>query len=184
MSGSLQQGPYPLSGSVSEAEALMQGRTGIAVMAIPSRCDRCTHAAQVVRANLLAIGIEVRVREVDDLRAALRSGAEFDLVDALTEILYPDAGSFLAQMLEDVPRGWTSASVQRRIGDVAGLGGDARRAAASDVAEWLVSDELAVVAYGTPQTSQFVGPGIGCRVFTSFGYGLDLASLCLNTSAS
>jgi len=184
MSGSQEQGPHPLSASVSEAEALMQGRTGTAVMAIPSGCDRCTHAAQVVQANLLAIGIEVRVREVDDLQVALRSGAEIDLVDAVTEILYPDTGSFLAQMLGDVPRGWVPASVQRRIGDVASLGGDARRAAASDVAEWLVSDEIAVAPYGTPQTSQFVGPRIGCRVFTSFGYGLDLAGLCLNASAS
>ena len=182
MSGPQEQVPYPRSGSISEAEALMPGRTGHAVMAIPSGCDRCPHAAQVVRANLLAIGIEVRVREVDDLRAALRSGAEFDLVDAITEILYPDSGSFLAQMLRDVPRGWAPASVQRRIGALAGLGGDARGAAASDVAEWLVSDEFAVAAYGTPQTSQFVGPGIGCAMFTSFGYGLDLASLCLNAS--
>lgn len=105
-------------------------------------------------------------------------------MDAITEILYPDAGSFLVQLLADIPGGWAPASVERRIGDAAILSGDARRAAASDVAEPLVSDEIAVAAYGTPQTSQFVGPGIGCRVFTSFGYGLDLASLCLNASAT
>jgi hypothetical protein len=38
--------------------------------------------------------------------------------------------------------------------------------------------ELPVAAYGTPQTSQFIGPRIGCRVFSPFAYGLNLAAMC------
>jgi len=175
---------YPLSGSVGEAKALMHGRTGIAVMAIPSGCEPCTEAAQLVRADLAAIGIRVRVRALDDLKGTLDSGAEFDLVDANTEILYPDAGSFLAQMLRDIPRGWLPPGVKTKIDGVATLSGDARQSAAGRVADELATHEVPVAAYSVPQTSQFIGPRIGCRLFTSFGYGLDLAALCMNGSAS
>jgi hypothetical protein len=62
--------------------------------------------------------------------------------------------------------------------------GDVRQTAAGRIADELATDEVAVAAYSVPQTSQFVGPSIGCRLFTSVGYGLDLAALCLNGSAS
>jgi ABC-type oligopeptide transport system substrate-binding subunit len=178
--GYREQDLYPLSGSVADARALMDGRTGTAVMAIPSDCDRCTDAARLVQANLSAIGIEVRVRELDDVKGALESGAEFDLLDASTMILYPDAASFLAQMLRDIPRGWLPPSVKTKIEGVEKLSGDARQTAAGRVADVLATREVPVAAYSVPQTSQFVGPEIGCRLFTSFGYGLDLAALCLN----
>jgi DNA-binding SARP family transcriptional activator/ABC-type transport system substrate-binding protein/outer membrane protein assembly factor BamB len=192
---------YPLTGSVVKARGLMHDRTGTAVMAIPKGCDRCTDAASLVRADLGAIGIEVRVRELDDLQGALESGAKIDLLNASTVIRYPDAGSFLAQMTQEmglvlehpgqqdlglhaVPHGWLPPGVRKKIGGLANLGGNARQAAGGRIADELTTDEVAVAAYGTPQTSQFVGPKIGCRVFTSFGYGLDLAALCLKGSGS
>jgi ABC-type oligopeptide transport system substrate-binding subunit len=199
--GYREQNLYPLSGSVSEAKALMDGRTGIAVMGIPSGCDRCTDAARVVQADLAAIGIEVRLRELDDLQGALESGTKFDLLDASTAILYPDAGSFLTQMIQEtglvlehpgqqdlglhaIPHGWLPPGVEKKIEGLANLSGDARQMAAGQVADELATDEVPVAAYGVPQTSQFVGPGVGCQLFTSFGHGLDLAALCLNGSAS
>ncbi len=182
---------YSLSGSVAEARALMGGRTGTAVMAIPRGCDRCTDAAHVVQADLAAIGIQVRVREVDDLQGALESGARFDLLDASTTILYPDAGSFLAQMIQEmehpgqqdiglhaIPHGWLPPGVQKKIEGLAYQSGDARQTAAGRVADELATNEVPFAAYGAPQTTQFVAPRVGCRVFTSFGYGLDLAALC------
>jgi ABC-type oligopeptide transport system substrate-binding subunit len=188
---------YPLSASVARARALMGDRTGTAVMAIPRGCDRCTEAASLVRADLGAIGIEVRVKELDDLRGALESGAKFDLLDASTVILYPDAGSFLTQMIQEIglvlehpgeqdlglhaiPHGWLPPGVQKQIEDLAHLAGDARQAAAGRIADALATNEVPVAAYGVPQTIQFVGPNVGCRLFTSFGYGLDLAAACLN----
>jgi DNA-binding SARP family transcriptional activator/ABC-type oligopeptide transport system substrate-binding subunit len=191
---------YPLSGSVAQARALMHGRTGTALMAIPSGCDRCTDAAHVVQADLAAIGIEVRVRVLDDLRGALESGAKFDLVDAGTVILYPEAGSFLAQMIHEIglvnehpgpedlglhaiPLGWLPPGVHKKIEALAKLRGDARQAAAGRVADMLATDEVLAAAYGVPPTSQFVAPRIGCRLFTPFGYGLDLAALCLKPTS-
>jgi ABC-type transport system substrate-binding protein len=192
---------YPLSGSVAEARALMDGRTGTAVMAVPSDCDRCTDAAHVVQADLAAIGIEVRVRKLDDLRSAFESGATFDLADTSTVILYPDAGSFLAQMIHEtglvlehpgqqdlgfhaIPHGWLPPGVRKKIEGLANLSGDARQAAAGRVADELAADDVLVAAYGVPSTSQFVAPRVGCRLFTPFGYGLDLAALCLKGPAS
>ncbi len=173
----------------------MDGRTGTAVIAIPRGCDRCTDAAHVVQADLAAIGIQVRVREVDDLQGGLESGARFDLLDASTTILYPDAGSFLAQMIQEIglvlehpgqqdiglhaiPHGWLPPGVQKKIEDLAYQSGDARQTAAGRVADELATNEVPFAAYGAPQTTQFVAPRVGCRVFTSFGYGLDLAALC------
>jgi hypothetical protein len=179
----------------------MDGRTGIAFMGIPSGCDRCTDAAHLVQADLAAIGIEVRVRELDDLRRALESGANVDLLDASTVILYPDAGSFLAQVIHEtglvlehpgqqdlglhaIPHGWLPPGVHAKIEGLVNLSGDARQAAAGRVADELATDEVLVAAYGVPATSQFVAPRVGCRLFTAFGYGLDLAALCLKGPAS
>jgi DNA-binding SARP family transcriptional activator/ABC-type oligopeptide transport system substrate-binding subunit len=186
---------YSLSGSVAKARALMDGRTGTAVIAIPRGCDRCADAAHVAQADLAAIGIQVRVREVDDLQGALESGARFDLLDASTTILYPDAGSFLAQMIQEIglvlerpgqqdiglhaiPHGWLPSGVQKKIEGLAYQSGDARQTAAGRVADELAANQVPFAAYGAPQTTQFAVPRVGCRVFTSFGYGLDLAALC------
>jgi ABC-type oligopeptide transport system substrate-binding subunit len=173
----------------------MDGRTGTAVIAIPRGCDRCTDAAHVVQTDLAAIGIQVRVRKVDDLQGALEPGARFDLLDASTTILYPDAGSFLTQMIQEIglvlehpgqqdiglhaiPHGWLPPGVQKKIEDLAHQSGDARQTAAGRVADELATNEVPFAAYGAPQTTQFVAPRVGCRVSTSFGYGLDLAALC------
>jgi hypothetical protein len=39
-----------------------------------------------------------------------------------------------------------------------------------------------LAAYSTPQTSEFFTPRLGCRIFPPFGYGVDLAALCLSHS--
>jgi hypothetical protein len=86
--------------------------------------------------------------------------------------------------LHAIPHGWLPPGVQKKIGGLAYLSGDARQAAAGRIADELATDEVPVAAYGVPQTSQFVAPRVECRLFTSFGYGLDLAALCLKGSAS
>ena len=44
---------------------------------------------------------------------------------------------------------------------------------------YLVTRDVALATYGVPGVAQFAGPRIGCRRFSSFGYGLDLAAMCL-----
>jgi hypothetical protein len=58
------------------------------------------------------------------------------------------------------------------------MSGDRRQAVAASIADRLATVEVPVAAYAVPQTSQFIGPRIGCRVFSPFAYGLDLAAMC------
>ena len=171
---------YPLHASVAKARATARGRTGRATMAIPSNCDRCTKAAHLARRDLATIGIHVRIREVAELDRALRRGARFDLLDGKTEILYPDAASFLAQTIRDIPRRWVQPAVRSRVEQVAKLSGADRQNAAAALADRLIARYVNVVAYGAHQTSQIIDPRIGCRVLTPAAYGLDLAAMCLN----
>ena len=174
---------YPLSASIATARTLMEGRAGDALMAIPSRCDQCTKAAHVVRRNLAAVGINVTIRKLEKPGAAIESGAKFDLLDIRTELPYPDAASFLAHSLDDLPSGWVPAGVGARVNGVARMSGAGRQAAAASLADRLATVEVPVAAYGTPHTSQVIGPRIGCRVFSPFAYGLDLAAACRTTSS-
>jgi DNA-binding SARP family transcriptional activator/ABC-type transport system substrate-binding protein len=174
---------YPLTASIAGARALMQERGGKALMAIPSGCDRCTEAAHVVRQNLAAVGIDVTIRKLDDLGAVIESGAKFDLLDASTELPYPDSASFLAHMFDGIPSGWAPAGVRARVEGAAGMSGDERQAAAASLADRLATEEVPVAAYATPQTTQFIAPRIGCRVFSPFANGLDLAAACINASS-
>lgn len=174
---------YPLSASIAQARALIRGRGGTVLMAIPSGCDQCVEAAHVVRRSLAAVGIDVTIRKLDDVDAAIASGAKFDLLDTSTRLPYPDSASFLAHMFDDLPSRWVAAGVRTRVKAVAGLSGDGRQAAAASLADRLATVEVPVAAYGTPQTSQFIGPRIGCRVFSPFAYGLDLAAMCVTGSS-
>jgi ABC-type oligopeptide transport system substrate-binding subunit len=176
---------YPLEVSSAKDEALTDKRGGKALMAIPAGCDECAKAAHVVRRNLAAVGIDVSIRKLDDdVGAAIESGAMFDLLDMRTALPYPDSASFLAQVVDDLPSGWVPAGVQARVKGVAGTGRDGRQAAAALLADRLATVEVPVAAYGTPQTSQFIGPRIGCRVFSPFAYGLNLAALCTTGALS
>jgi ABC-type oligopeptide transport system substrate-binding subunit len=175
---------YPLRPSVAKAAALMRGRGAFhAVMPIASDCERCAVVANLVQTDLAVIVIDVEIRKVDDLSEVMKTGAVFDLLDTDTWIPYPDPASFLRQMLRDLPAGWVPAAISAKIQHAAGLNGSARQNTASALADSLAADQVPVAAYGVPQTSQVVGPRVGCQVFTTFGYGLDLAALCVNGSS-
>jgi hypothetical protein len=86
-------------------------------------------------------------------------------------------------MFDDIPSEWVPAGVRARVEGVAGMRGDGRQGVASSLTDHLATEEVPVAAYGTPQTSQFIGPRIGCRVFSLFGYGHDLAAIGVTRSS-
>ena len=141
---------YPLSPSIAKARAVMNGRGGNALMAIPSGCDQCTEAAHIVRRNLAPVGLDVTIKKVDDLGAALESGATFDVVDLRTGLPYPDSASFLAHMLPDLPSGWVRPEVRTQVEGVASMSGDGRQAAAASLADRLATMEVPVAAWHPP----------------------------------
>jgi ABC-type oligopeptide transport system substrate-binding subunit/DNA-binding SARP family transcriptional activator len=180
--GYVDRNMYPLSASTAKARSLMDGRSGNALMPISSDCDACAATARIVQRDLAAIGIDVAIRKFDDLDAAIRSGVRFDLLDTRSDLPYPDPATFLSQMLRDIPPGWLSEAVSAEVRDVAALTGHRRTVRAAGIADRLALNEVPFVPYGTPQTPQFLAPRLGCQVFTSVGYGVDLAALCLQPS--
>jgi ABC-type oligopeptide transport system substrate-binding subunit len=168
---------YSLEASPAEVRSL-DARKRVALMAIPRGCGECSRAAQVIATNLPTIGIDVKIRKVDfsGRDAKLKS---FDLIDFETGIPYPDSASFLSQLVRDFPSGWLPEGVRARVHQVAVLSGNRRQTAAVTLADRLATNEVPVAAFAIPQITQFVGPQIGCRTFNPFGFGLELAALCL-----
>lgn len=173
---------YSLQASPAKARALNARPQGTALMAVLPACDECSEAAQVTATALARIGIDVEIRKVDFVGRASKLGS-FDLIDVESGIPYPDSSSFLSQLLRDIPSGWLPAGVRAKIHRLAGLSGQRRQAAAAALADRLAATEVPVAAFSTPQINQFVGPRIGCKSFTPFGYGLDLAAICVRDSS-
>jgi hypothetical protein len=171
----------PLSPSIAKAKALMHGRTGHAVMPVPSNCEPCAQFAHLVQADLGPIGIDVEIRKTDALNnGPPKHGGRFDLIDSRAWIPYPDSASFLEQVLRGVPQRWIPAGIRANVRRVAGSTSEYRQAVAAHLARSLTTEDVLLAAYGTAQTSQFLSPRLGCRVFPPFGYGVDLAALCLS----
>jgi hypothetical protein len=44
-----------------------------------------------------------------------------------------------------------------------------------------MSEAVSVFPYGYEVQGEFFSPDLGCRVFPPFGYGVDLAALCIKS---
>jgi DNA-binding SARP family transcriptional activator/ABC-type oligopeptide transport system substrate-binding subunit len=172
---------YRLDGAdLAQAKALMQGRTGVAVMGIVADCGQCLREAEEVRADLARIGIGVRIEEFDNpWETAREPGAEIDILDGGWTLDYADPAEFLRSMLLDtgVAR-WLPPGVQAEVREVSRLEGAERATAAAELADRLAEREVPFAAVGTGVVTAFLSPRLECRIFPPFGYGVDLASLC------
>jgi DNA-binding SARP family transcriptional activator/ABC-type oligopeptide transport system substrate-binding subunit len=174
--------PYPLaSADLARARALMRGRHLTARLAIASNCDACRQSAQTIKRQLAAIGITIDTKAVSDPQAAIRRpDARFDLVETSTVQDFADPAAFLTTMLDhDIPHSWLPASVQSDIAAPHPLGGQDRIAAAATLARRLATTDVPATAFAYQVNGQFFSPRLGCRIFPPFGYGVDLAALCL-----
>lgn len=166
--------------NLEEARFLMRGRTETALFAVYDDCDACRQEAEVVRANLSQIGINLKIKEFPDVFTAARNpDTAIDLMSVRSGVDYPDPGSFLAGiLLRDMPRTWLSEGASRRLKRLSVLIGPARQSAAVALADYLASDEVPAAAFSTPATPSVLAPRMGCRVFPPYGFGVDLAALC------
>jgi len=153
-------------------------------MAVQARDDRSGHMADVVRAQLAPLGIDVRIRMVSDLAAALRDSSEgIQLVALTTSLDYPDPASFLTRMLgHDVPRSWLPTSTLAAVDRLDRMTGTARDRAAAALASRLAVRDMPVVAFGTRELGVVLGPRLGCRIWNGVDAALDLAALCFTGS--
>jgi ABC-type oligopeptide transport system substrate-binding subunit/streptogramin lyase len=150
-------------------------------MAVQEGDARSGKMAEVVRAQLAPLGIEVQIRLVSDVAAALRDPGEgIQLVAVTTSLDYPNPASFLTRMLgHDVPRSWLPSSTRTAVDRIDRLTGTARDREAVALASRLAARDVPVVAFGTRELGVVLGPRLGCRTWNGVDAGLDLAALCL-----
>jgi hypothetical protein len=179
------QNAYRLAApNLARARALMHRRHVTAKLAIASNCAACQEWAQTVRYQLAAIGISIDIRVVNDPQAAIRRpGAGFDLVETSTHQDFAGPAAFLTTLLDHgMPHSWLPRSVQSDLTRLGLLGGPDRIAAASTLAHHLATIQMPATAFAYLVNGQFFSPRLGCRIFPPFGYGVDLAALCLTRS--
>jgi serine/threonine-protein kinase len=174
---------FPLGGSgLDEARALMDGRTVTAVIGVPEGIEQQRQEAELVRSYLAPIGIDVVFRDVPAetlFGFPPRLPREVDLFGVGLEQSFPDAATFVSTVLCcRVPAGWVSDALSEQAFAVFDLSVEEQAAAAAELADRLVSDEvaLAVDLYGAAPA--FLGGSLACARFPPFGYGVDLTALC------
>jgi YVTN family beta-propeller protein len=185
---------YPLDGpEVAKARRLAGGRGGRAVMYTCNESS-CLHNAEVVRANLKAIGIDVRIRQFPfevlyrKLRAPALSGGvgRWDIADVGWFADYADPYDILNQLFETVPglQGgnfnvghFDEPRFERRLHRAASLSGPRRYRTYARLDADLAREAAPVVAYANETSNYFFSERIGCEIVQPL-YGLDLAALC------
>jgi DNA-binding SARP family transcriptional activator/ABC-type oligopeptide transport system substrate-binding subunit len=174
---------YRLDGpELAKARTLMRGRRGSAVMGVSADCEQCLREAQLVKANLARIGIDVRIQTFENpWETATQPDAKIDLLDGGWTLDYADPAELLRGMLLGTPApDWLPQGVRADVLEVARLQGPERETAAAELADRLAVREVPLAAVGSRAATGFFSPRLGCRVFPPFGYGVDLASLCVN----
>jgi YVTN family beta-propeller protein len=175
---------YPLGGpNLARARQLAGGGRHHAVM---YTCNllTCLQNAEVVKANLAAIGIDVRIRRFpfDALFAReFTPGEPFDIGWYGYSVDYADPSDFIATPFSaSGVNFFPGADAQRfrtPIVTASKLAGRRRFQAYGRLDAELARHAAPVVAFANLTADDFFSPQIGCQVFQPI-YGMDLAALC------
>jgi YVTN family beta-propeller protein len=174
---------YPLGGpNLARARRLAGNHHHRAVM-YTCNLPTCLQNAEVVRADLGAIGIDVRIKRLPYAALFQREstrGEPFDIGWYGWSVDYPDPSDFIdvpfAAADVDFP-GADEQRYMRRIADASRLAGARRLRAYGELDITLAKRAAPVVAFANLTTDDFFSPHIGCQVFQPM-YGMDLAALC------
>jgi len=152
-------------------------------MAVQARCTDCLQVAHAVAAQLAPLGIEVRVKTMQDTSAAALRRGPVDLVESTTSVPYPDGASFLSTMLNrDIPRSWLPPGVRAPVANLASSSGPRRYAAAVTLADNLATGAVPAAAFSVGSMGELFAARIGCETPAPPGSGIDLPALCLSHS--
>jgi YVTN family beta-propeller protein len=178
---------YPLRGpDVAKARRLAGGRGGRAVM-LTCNGALCKHNAEIVGANLGAIGIDVEIRQLATDRlisALLRPHGSWDIADSRWYLDYADP--FQAVNLLFSPAvannidfgGFATPRYERKMNAAARLSGARRDRAYSRLDAELARHDPPVATYANLSNNYFFSARMGCELDQPV-YGLDLAALCV-----
>jgi YVTN family beta-propeller protein len=181
---------YPLHPSVDRARRLAgPGRRTAVLYARDSTADR--QHAEIVKANLKAIGIDVQIQTFSDAvfyKRLGRKGEPYDLALSLWLADYADPVTFLGFF--DPRRGpgnpnpstdvshFHEPGYTRRLAAAERLSPPERYVAYGRLESDLARNAAPWAAIGNPVSRDFFSRRIGCQVFHPL-YGIDLAALCI-----
>jgi len=182
---------YPLErADVATAKALAAGAKGTAVLYTCNQAP-CPETAQIIQANLKAIGIDVVIKQferaVQFQKQGIR-GEPFDIAFDGWQADYADPYDFVNVLL-DGSRLQAANNVNfsyfddpgyiEKMHAAARLSGDARLQAYGDLDVELARDAAPLAAWVNDNDRDFFSSRIGCQVYQPI-YAMDLATLCVH----
>jgi peptide/nickel transport system substrate-binding protein len=178
---------YPLDGpDVAKARQVADGRGGHAVMLTCSGTS-CRHNAEIVRANLRAIGIEVEIRQFsnEQLYAMLqRPDGRWDIATSEWFADYSDPFDILNVLFSPSVKnnadfgGFDDPRFEREMNAAARLNGARRYRAYARLDAELARRNPPVAAYVNPSNAYLFSARMGCEIDQPY-YGVDLGALCV-----
>ena len=97
-----------------------------------------------------------------------------------TTVDFPDGATFLSHLMGgDIPPDWLPSGVLSSVDELQGMPTGPREDATRELGERLTREIVPAVAYARERTSAYFSPRLGCRSFPPFGFGVDLAALCI-----
>ena len=171
---------YPLSGpDLRRARVLAKGRTrsGKAVLYTCSTRPECDATAQVLKANLSAIGIQLEIKQFPNpvlFEKLSRPGEPYDLAWLGFVAAYNDPAGFFDGFTDFSHL--KSPSYKRQLASAAQLSGPARYRAYGKLDVDLARDSAPAIAAMVVNAWAFVSARTGCVVMNPF---LDLTAVCL-----
>jgi YVTN family beta-propeller protein len=174
---------YPDTPNLAAARRLAGGKKRVAVL-YTCNDSNCKRIAQVVKANLKAIGIDVEVKTFTALELFQRLGrsGEYDLGVIGWIADYLDPYDFLNALLEGpfFPT-FDDPTYKRKLAAAARLSGPRRYLAYAKLDADLARNAAPWVAFGNSVDHDFFSTRMGCQVYQPI-YGVDLAALCIKKS--
>jgi ABC-type transport system substrate-binding protein len=174
---------YPLGGpNLARARRLAGHGHHTAVM-YTCNLPTCLQNAEIVKANLSAIGINVRIKQFPFAAMFGREftrGEPFDIGWYGWSVDYPDPSDFIDVPFSGSDVDFPGADAQRYEAGIAAaskLAGPRRFRAYGRLDIELARHAAPVVAFANLTADDFFSARIGCQVFQPI-YGMDLAALC------
>jgi peptide/nickel transport system substrate-binding protein len=181
---------YPLDGpDLVKAKELMGGKTGKAVMYTCNQAP-CPERAQIVQANLKAIGIDVEIKQFPrnvQFAKEGNKGEPFDIADEGWIADYPDPYDFINKLLDGRTIQKTNnvnfsyfndPTYNKKMDEAQALVGDARDAAYGKLDEDIARNAAPLVSYMIANNLDFFSARVGCQLFQPV-YFMDLSTLCI-----
>jgi peptide/nickel transport system substrate-binding protein len=169
---------YPPGGDLRAARRLAPHAHGTALLYTCSDDARlCRRAAELVKANLAPLGLDVDIKEFpypEQFVRAQRKGEPYDILISHWGIDYPDPSDVLNTLLDRRDLGPELAGSLDRARR---LSGQARYAAYRALSVEIAREAAPWVPYAVGSARDLFSARIGCQVFQPV-YGMDLGALC------